>query len=550
MPDIFLSYNREDQASAQRFAEAFEAEGLSVWWDVTLRSGEAYDQVTEEALRTAKAVVVLWSNKSVVSRWVRAEATLANRNRTLVPAMIEPCERPIMFELTQTADLSHWRGDRGDGAWRVFLGDVRRFVATGARDVPQSQPSSSAAASSALGGYPSLAILPFVARLLVDDVDADALVEDLAAALSPNPQFKTLAPSATLAFRDGARDMPGIGRSLGVAYLLEGALRQVGDAVRLTVQLVRASTGSILWTRKFERPLAGFAAAQDTLVGELTAHVGAQVERAEMELALTRPDASSSLAAIWRANVISSFATRAGREAAVAEARTAAAIDPGNGLAFSVLAAVQGHLLIYRGGHDPELEHEITENIRRGLALDPKNSFVHAAAAWAFACLRRPADAEASARRAVAMIPSDPCARLILGVTLVRKGCAEEGLQHLEEVPQLGPGGLWQTWSVLWSSVAQLQLGGYDRGLELAALAETLLPGTEAIVQNMLCLAKAGHWDNALCALNRLREIDPELSCATLESLAGDFHGGSNFATECIAIVRKLWSEVLGEARS
>src|SRR5262249_30170317 len=43
---------------------SFEAEGFSVWWDATLRSGEAYDQVTEEALRTAKAVVVLWSQKS------------------------------------------------------------------------------------------------------------------------------------------------------------------------------------------------------------------------------------------------------------------------------------------------------------------------------------------------------------------------------------------------------------------------------------------------------------------------------------------------------
>src|SRR6516162_8162333 len=127
-PDIFLSYTREDQAAAQRFAEAFEAQGLSVWWDATLRSGEAYDQITEEALRTAKAVVVLWSRKSAVSRWVRAEATLADRSRTLVPARIEACDLPIMFELTQTADLSHWTGQASDHAWRAFLADVRRFI--------------------------------------------------------------------------------------------------------------------------------------------------------------------------------------------------------------------------------------------------------------------------------------------------------------------------------------------------------------------------------------------------------------------------------------
>lgn len=48
-PDIFLSYNREDQAVAKRYADAFAAEGLSVWWDTALRSGEAFDEVTEAA---------------------------------------------------------------------------------------------------------------------------------------------------------------------------------------------------------------------------------------------------------------------------------------------------------------------------------------------------------------------------------------------------------------------------------------------------------------------------------------------------------------------
>jgi predicted ATPase len=128
-PDIFLSYSREDHARAEMFASAFKAAGLDVWWDMGLRAGEAYDEVTEAALRNAKAVVVLWSKRSVTSRWVRAEATLADRNKTLVPCMIEACDRPIMFELTQTAELMHWQGDGTDAAFRSFLDDVRRFVA-------------------------------------------------------------------------------------------------------------------------------------------------------------------------------------------------------------------------------------------------------------------------------------------------------------------------------------------------------------------------------------------------------------------------------------
>lgn len=136
LTDIFLSYNREDSARAKVFADGFQCEGFSVWWDATLRSGEAYDEVTEEALESAKAVVVLWSPRSVVSRWVRAEATVAGRNKTLVPVMIEQCKRPIMFELTQTAELSHWHGDADDTAWRAFVSDVRGLVAKGTAFTP------------------------------------------------------------------------------------------------------------------------------------------------------------------------------------------------------------------------------------------------------------------------------------------------------------------------------------------------------------------------------------------------------------------------------
>jgi tetratricopeptide (TPR) repeat protein len=124
-PDIFLSYNRDDAARAKLFADAFVAEGFEVWWDAHLRSGEEYDRVTEAALRDAKAVVVLWSKRSVDSSWVRAEATQAYRSKKLMPAMIEDCVRPVMFELTQTADLALWKGDRKNPAWQAFVADLR-----------------------------------------------------------------------------------------------------------------------------------------------------------------------------------------------------------------------------------------------------------------------------------------------------------------------------------------------------------------------------------------------------------------------------------------
>jgi hypothetical protein len=132
--DIFLSYARQDRSTARLFADGLVAEGFTVWWDASLRSGETFDEVIERNLRDAKAVVVLWSPASVASRWVRAEATLADRRNKLAPAIIEACDRPIIFELTHAAELSDWTGDMSDPRWRTFVSDLKRL--TNAEPVP------------------------------------------------------------------------------------------------------------------------------------------------------------------------------------------------------------------------------------------------------------------------------------------------------------------------------------------------------------------------------------------------------------------------------
>jgi hypothetical protein len=95
-----------------------------------LRTGETYDRVIEDNLRNAAIVVVLWSPRSVASSWVRAEATIGQRKGALLPVVIEACERPLAFELVQTADLAGWGGDRADPRWADFIADVRAALST------------------------------------------------------------------------------------------------------------------------------------------------------------------------------------------------------------------------------------------------------------------------------------------------------------------------------------------------------------------------------------------------------------------------------------
>lgn len=155
--DIFISYSREDRARAHDFARALTERGLNVWWDAALHSGETFDEVIEAQLNAAKAVLVLWSPRSVRSRWVRAEATLADRRNKLIPVIIEPCDRPIIFELAHTIDLGHWHGDGDDPAWQTFLSDLMRLARPQASATPSY---SSSHPTSTAGEEPRRTVLP------------------------------------------------------------------------------------------------------------------------------------------------------------------------------------------------------------------------------------------------------------------------------------------------------------------------------------------------------------------------------------------------------
>ncbi len=265
MADIFLSYNREDQARAKLFAEAFSAQGFNVWWDVGLRAGEAYDEVTENALRMAKAVVVLWSKKSVVSRWVRAEATLADRNKTLVPCMIEPCERPIMFELTQTAELAHWQGAPDDRAWLAFLADVQRFVGRQAAPAPVKETLREIIAEPPKPAETLLAVLPF--DNLSSDAEmqffSDGVSEDILGRIIRGSKLKAISRTSSFQFR--GVDKPKAAAALKATHVVDGSIRRAGGKVRIAAHLTEAASQQTLWSDKYDRGLEDIFAVQDEI---------------------------------------------------------------------------------------------------------------------------------------------------------------------------------------------------------------------------------------------------------------------------------------------
>ncbi len=543
-PDIFLSYNREDQAVARRFADGFAALGLDVWWDVALHSGETYDQVTEEALRTAKAVVVLWSKKSAVSRWVRSEATLADRKGTLVPAMIEPCERPIMFELTQTADLSSWQGAPDDRAWRAFAADVERMVGR----VPQAEAvlaSPVVQKQAERGELASLAILPFVNRsgLPEDEVFAEGMVEDLVAAMSGGFSVRVLATGVTAGYRKGIyTDITAVGHRLGVRYLLEGNVRRVGDALRVTTQVVEAETGEVLWSGRFDRPLSELARLQEELVADVFTTLEVRFQDLELQRALKKPSVITAWEAVNRAAAAQRQFDPTSIMRAVEEAQRAIDIDPQFALGHAHFAQAMGILYLFALPDDPATVQRIRQHIDKALSLGPDELYTVGLCSQALCCIGRPEEALGHMRRGVEKAPLVGPYHFNIGWASVLLNRVEGALQSLAEADRLMPGWVFRHGIRGWQASALLRAGRWDEAEAMIDEALAIHPDYDPCrqVKAVACL-RTGRDAEARAVFAPVPTRG--LALEQVLTFTRRVYINNPVADEICAGIRKLWAE-------
>jgi formylglycine-generating enzyme required for sulfatase activity len=121
MADIFISYAREDRSKVELLVKALEDTGWSVWWDRDIPIAKPWHLVIQEAIDNAKCIMVVWSNASVDSEWVLAEAEEGLRRRVLVPVMFEEVKMPLLFRSLQVADLILWNGNRSEAGYKQLM---------------------------------------------------------------------------------------------------------------------------------------------------------------------------------------------------------------------------------------------------------------------------------------------------------------------------------------------------------------------------------------------------------------------------------------------
>lgn len=109
MAEIFISYDSADRERVEPLALALEEIGWSVWWDVIIPPGRTFDDVIEEELALADCVIVIWTESSTASEWVRTEAADGKDRKILVPVLLDDVVIPLAFRRIHAANLTGWQ---------------------------------------------------------------------------------------------------------------------------------------------------------------------------------------------------------------------------------------------------------------------------------------------------------------------------------------------------------------------------------------------------------------------------------------------------------
>src|SRR5215471_12135342 len=108
MADVFISYAKSDRPLALKLAAMLEAEGWKVWWDTSLTIGDDFRNEIMTELGRARAVIVIWTDASIKSDWVRSEAGRAQADRKLIPVKLEHLtykDLPPPFDVLHTENV-------------------------------------------------------------------------------------------------------------------------------------------------------------------------------------------------------------------------------------------------------------------------------------------------------------------------------------------------------------------------------------------------------------------------------------------------------------
>ena len=400
---------------------------------------------------------------------------------------------------------------------RVYSLQVGVSATAGHPIVPQAAPAQPAAAApSELPEKPSIAVLPFtnMSRDPEQEYFSDGITEDIITDLSKIAGLMVVARNSSFAYKNKSPDVRTVGRELGVTSVLEGSIRRAGNRVRITAQLIDATTGGHLWAERYDRDLTDIFAVQDEVTLQIVDALKVTLRPAEKALmADSRTSNVEAHDCFLRGRELSLGSTnnRDRFEQMIAAFKRAIELDPAYaepyaGLGFAYCLDFQNHW-----ADTPDALDLAARFAAQAIEKGPNEPYVHCVAAIIKFWQRDLEAAKAAAEKALALNPNYALAYGTRGLIELYLGHPLAAIPHIERAMRLDPGFTHQNAHFLGS--AYLVAGQYDAAAAAFRERIRLMPKTD--LSRAFLASALGHLGESAEAQrvwHELKDVNPRYS--------------------------------------
>ena len=369
---------------------------------------------------------------------------------------------------------------------------------------------------------PSIAVLPFTNMSGDPEQEyfADGMVEDIISGLSRIGWLFVIARNSSFTYKGRMVDVRQVGRELGVRYVLEGSVRKAGSRVRITGQLVDATTGGHIWADRFDGALEDVFDVQDRVTASVVGAIEPRLQQAEIERVGRKPTESLQAYDYFLRGMASFhlFARDSLLEARRLYQR-ATELDPNYASPYGMAAWCILQSRINGWLADPE--HEIAEGVRlarRAATLGKDDPTALWSSGWSLARLAGEVETGAThIERALALNPNSAAAWTASGWVRIYLGEPTNAIERFERAMRLSPLDPFAFSAYFGTGLAHLLARHSDEAVSWMRKASQEQPDWAAAWRVVaVAYALSDRIVEAREAMTRLREIDPTLRLSNL----------------------------------
>ncbi|MDP6353277.1 MAG: adenylate/guanylate cyclase domain-containing protein [Alphaproteobacteria bacterium] len=365
---------------------------------------------------------------------------------------------------------------------------------------------------------PSIAVLSFdnLSGEPEQEYFAEGIAEDLITSLSHIRWLFVTARNSTFTYKGKAVDVRQVGKELGVRYVLEGSVRMGANRVRVTAQLIDATTGNHVWAERYDRELTDLFDLQDEITEAIVISIGPELDAMERARARRKPpenlDAWESYQrGLWSLYRLTKDENREARRLF----ERAITLDPSFAAAHAALAYT--HILAVNLGFSKDRTETLNQArhaARRAVAEDEKDVFGHTALGRVYTFAGEDQAAIDEIRTAIDLNPNFALAHHGLALAMISVNKPEEAMREADAAARLSPHDPLHGFYDAIRSVACFLTHDYEQAIEWAQKASRRPTGIGFWPYALLAsaLAHLGRLEEAERALEEMRRREPDVS--------------------------------------